>query len=176
MKRLVIVLLFTSLISGCDLGVRENLKDLTLHSPVLLDSWATQKVKPGQVWKVFLAGEDQDGDMRLIVSAIAPRNRQVLNYESTFLRGNNRKAFSGYLYASTPASFSLNGERFVVSFFIRDASGRKSNPVSFWIDFVQEETGYELPEKWRSAANNRLGGIFGDYLNNYVRRLKFPRR
>jgi len=63
---------------------------------------------------------------------------------------------------------------FHLTISIRDKTDRKSESVAFLLRFTSESDA-ELPEKWREASDNRLGIIFSDYFNNYVRNVESPR-
>ena len=63
---------------------------------------------------------------------------------------------------------------FHLTIYIRDKADRKSDSVGFLLSFTSESDA-ELPEKWREASDSRLGIIFSDYFNNYVRNVESPR-
>jgi hypothetical protein len=171
-RSLLIVALATSIL-GC--GELWKLVPLEPGSkPVILVSYAPQKVKPGEVWKIFLRAEDKDGDMKDIVATIIPASQSFLTYSLAFIREEEKGALAGYLFIKTPPSPYLHHEMFHLSIFIRDKAGRKSDSVGFLLNFTSESD-VELPEKWLETSDNRLGIISPDYFNEYVRELTSPR-
>jgi hypothetical protein len=142
--------------------------------PVILDSFAPQKVKPGTGWRIFLEAEDKDGDMKDIVVSISPASRSILAYSFASIRQEERGSLAGYLFVKTPPSPYLQNEIFHLSIFIRDKTERKSDSVGFLLRFTSKSD-VQLPEKWREPSENRLGIIFPEYFNNYVREIDSPR-
>ena len=146
------------------------------HSPVILDSYASQNIKAGKVWKIFLEAEDKDGDMKDIVAAIAPAAQSFLSYSFVSIHEKESGHLAGYVFVRTPLSTSLQGKIFSMTIFIRDKEGRRSKSVGFLLRFTEEiEAESELPEKWEHASTNKLGGVFPDYFVEYVRELNSPR-
>lgn len=173
MKRWLVILGLTSTIFGC--GELWKLVPIEPGSkPVILDSYAAQEVKPGEVWKIFLEAEDKDGDMKDIVASIAPASGNFLTYSLALIREEERGSLGGYLFIKTPPSLYLQNKMFHLTIFIRDKGERKSDSVGFLLSFTSAGDA-ELPEKWLEASNNRLGIIFPDYFNEYVRELQSPR-
>ena len=175
MKRYLAVLLLTTTILGC--GELWKLVPIDPgNKPVILDSYAPQNVKPGGVWKILIKAEDKDGDMEDIVAKISPAGMSFLTYSITPIHEGERGEFAGYLFVKTPPSPYLRGKMFHLSIYIRDQEGRKSDPVGLLLHFNgKSEAESTLPEKWQFASRNRLGGIFSDYLVEYVRELTSPR-
>ena len=175
MKRYLAVLLLAATLFGC--GELWKLVPVDPgNKPVILDSYAPQNVKPGEVWKILIKAEDKDGDMKDIVAKIAPAGASFLTYSITPVHEGERGECAGYLYVKTPLSSYLRGKMFHLTIYIRDEEGRKSDPVGFLLQFNgRNEAEFTLPEKWEFASSNRLGGIFSDYLADYVRELTSPR-
>ena len=175
MKRCLVILMLTTTISGCGELWKQGTIDLG-NKPVILDSYAPQNAKPGEVWKILIKAEDKDGDMKNIVAKISPAAMSFLTYSITSIDKEERGEFAGYLFVKTPPSPHLRGKMFHLTIFIRDKEGRKSNSVGFLLHFTgKSEAEFELPEKWQFASTNKLGGIFSDYLVEYVRELTSPR-
>jgi len=173
MKRFLLIVSLSASILGC--GELWKLVPIEPGSkPVISDSFAPQDVKPGTGWKIFLAAEDKDGDMKDIVAAIAPASQSFLTYSFAAIREEERGWLTGYLFIRTPPSRHLQNEMFHLTIFIRDKADRKSDSVGFLLSFTSESDA-ELPEKWLEASDNRLGIIFPDYFNQYVRELTLPR-
>jgi hypothetical protein len=173
MKKYLSVPLLLILFSGC--GELWKLVPIEPGSkPVITDSFAPQKVKPGTGWKIFLAAEDKDGDMKDIVISISPAAQSILTYSFAPIREEERGSLTGYLLIKTSPSPYLLDKIFHLSLSIRDKTERKSDTVGFLLSFTSDSDG-ELPEKWRKASQNRLAIIFLDYFNNYLREFESSR-
>jgi len=173
MKRFLLILSLSTSIIGC--GELWKLVPIEPGSkPVISDYFAPQNVKPGKGWKIFLKAEDKDGDMKDIVATIAPAARSLVTYSFASIREEEGGSLAGYLFIKTPSSPSLQNEMFHLTIVIRDKTERKSNSVGFLLNFTSEKD-VEVPQKWLEASNNRLGIIFTDYFNDYVRELESPR-
>ena len=175
MKRYLVVLVLTTTILGC--GELWKLVPIDPgNKPVILDSYAPQNVKPGEVWKILIKAEDKDGDMKDIVATISPAGMSFFTYSITPIDEGERGEFAGYLFVKTPPSPYLRGKMFHLSIYIRDKEERKSDPVGLLLHFNgKSEAEFTFPEKWQFASSNRLGGIFSDYLLEYVREVTSPR-
>ncbi len=175
MKKYLVVLLLTTTISGC--GELWKLVPIDPgNKPAIVDSYAPQNVKPGEVWKIFIKAEDKDGDMKDLVAKISPAGTSFFTYSITSIHEGERGEFAGYLFVKTPPSPYLRGKMFHLSVYIRDQEGRKSDPVGLLLHFNgRSEAELEMPEKWQFASRNKLGGIFSDYLLEYVREITSPR-
>ena len=173
MKRYLLIVSFAALLLGC--GELWKLVPIEPGSkPVISDSFAPQKVKPGTGLKIFLKAEDKDGDMKDIVVSISPASQSFLTYSFASIREEERGSLAGYLFIRTPPSPYLQNEIFHLTILIRDKSERKSDSRGFLLNFTSESD-VELPAKWRQASENRLAIIFPDYFNNYVRERQSPR-
>ena len=175
MRRYLLVLVLTTIIFGCGELLKHGTIDLG-NRPVILDSYAPQNVKPGEVWKILLKAEDKDGDMKDIVAKISPAGRSFFTYAITPIHEGERAEFAGYLFVKTPPSLVLRGKMFHLTIYIRDQEGRQSDPIGLLLHFNgRDEVESTLPEKWQFASTNKIGGIFLDYLVEYVRELTSPR-
>jgi len=174
-KKYLVVLVLTTTLLGC--GELWKLVPIDPgNKPVILDSYAPQNVKPGEVWKIFIKAEDKDGDMKDIVAKISPAGMSFLTYSITTIHEEERGEFAGYLFVKTPPSPYLRKKTFHLDIYIRDKEGRKSNSVGLLLHFTgKSEAKSELPKKWQFASTNKLGGIFSDYFVEYVRELTSPR-
>ena len=114
--------------------------------------------------------------MKDIVAKISPAGMSFFTYSITPIHEGERGEFAGYLFVKTPSSPYLRGKMFHLTLYIRDKDGRKSDPVGLLLHFNgRSEAEFMLPEKWQFASSNRLGGIFSDYLLEYVREVTSPR-
>ena len=175
MKRCLVVLVLPLTIFGCSELLTHGTIDLG-NRPVILDSYAPQNVKPGEVWKILLKAEDKDGDMQDLVAKISPASGSFFTYAITPIHEGERAELAGYLYVKTPPSPFLQGKMFHLTIYIRDQEDRQSDPLGLLLHLNgRSEAEFTLPEKWQFASTNRIGGIFSDYLLEYVREVTSPR-
>jgi hypothetical protein len=79
----------------------------------------------------------------------------------TYIKEADREGFAGYLILRTPRDYWLLQEYVEATLTIQDCEGNKSEPVNFTLRF-DNKSGFgpqEVPDKWQTAANNKLGTI-----------------
>jgi hypothetical protein len=79
----------------------------------------------------------------------------------TYIKEADREGFAGYLILRTPTDYDLLQEYVEATLTIQDREGNKSEPVNFTLRF-DNKSGFgpqEVPEKWKMAANRKLGTI-----------------
>ena len=127
--------------------------------PIILDSYAASKIQPGETWRIFLSGKDNDGDMKDITAMLVEPGNVISPVSFTRIKEDKDRAeFSGYLYLHTPSESSFLGRKFLIKVQIRDRELSRSEAVKLPLTFanVPKEN---IPEKWQTAAKHRLGGI-----------------
>jgi len=77
--------------------------------PVITQSFASNEIRPGETWKVYLNAHDPDGDMKQIVCVIEQPGVGVYPAAYTRIKADNRKELSGYIYLTT---FDVNYSSF----------------------------------------------------------------
>lgn len=133
--------------------------DLVLHGPVLEDSFAFSSIQGGP-WLIFLEGSDAGGDMRYFwfeVTQLGGRS----STEIVYLRGQNRRSFSGHVAIYFPAPF-VGWKTVRAEIRIKDTDGNYSAKRVHEVK-VGMPTRETLPDKWRPALGNRLGNIYFDF-------------
>ena len=158
-KSLLIVVIIV-LVAGCAVckGVRTPDQD---EPPVILGSYAAEYIRPGASWRVYLKAQDADGDMDAIVAQIWQPGVGYYPTDFTYVEGENREGFSGYVFLKSFPDRRLLRDQFHLEAFVRDCGGNKSETIKLTLRFDNRE-GYgrlEVPEEWREAANNELGVI-----------------
>jgi hypothetical protein len=131
------------------------------NPPLFEDSSALSSIWDGQMWKIFIEGSDPDGDMQHIWVVVTQYGGNMWSNHSVPLTGENRSHFSGYLALYTPR-LRQGWERVRVDMKIRDEAGHYSNERSQEV-MIGASPGGVIPEKWRPAAQNRLGTIFFEF-------------
>jgi hypothetical protein len=124
-------------ISGCaHMGesLEEKEKVYGPNPPAIGKSFASDQLRPGDLWKIYIQASDPDGDMESIVSVVEQTGTGAYPPSFTRIKAENGKEASGYIYLITngPSGFDfLYNQQLTVSIHIRDKAGHTSQPVSF---------------------------------------------
>ena len=103
----MLIVALTVLIAGC--GELWKLVPIDPgHKPVILDSYASQNVKPGTVWKILVEAEDKDGDMKKIVAAIAPGPQSFPHLFLRLYSGRRRERTSCWIYLCQDSALTIS--------------------------------------------------------------------
>jgi len=97
--------------------------------PQFEDSFAVSSIRPGENWRIFVKGSDPDGDMTHIWVVVSQLGGNMWSNHIIRLKGNESKAFEGYITLPTPHFFPRGGWQYVrVEMKIRDKAGVYSQP------------------------------------------------
>ena len=162
LKKAWIVLAMVAILWGCE----KPPKFEQTHSgdkgqaPVIEDYYAVKAVRPGETWNIYLQAKDEDGDMKYIAATLHGAGTGYDTSE-TYLKGENRAEFAGYLLLETPPDRALvtSRESLSMKIFIRDWAGNQSEAIDLPVTFVEHETHESIPGKLQDAAKHRLGAI-----------------
>ena len=169
LKKNVILFLLFALVAGCSTykGVKTAQDGGT--PPMILDSYASESVRPGATWRVFLKTHDADGDMQSIIAQVIQPGVGYYPVDFTYIKGADREGFAGYLILRTPIDSNLLQEHIELELTLRDYEGNKSEPVKYTLRF-DLKSGYgpqEVPEKWQAAAKRKLGTIMVEIRSSF---------
>ena len=138
-KKLFVLAIALLLIAGCaamePVEVREKMYGKGV--PVITQSFASNEIRPGDTWLVYLNAHDPDGDMKQIVCEIEQPGVGVYPVSYTRIKEENRKELSGYIYLTTlhVNYFSFNFINLTLRVEIQDRAGHYSAPVFFPLSF-----------------------------------------
>jgi hypothetical protein len=138
-KKLFVLTIALLLIAGCaamePVEVREKMYGKGV--PVITQSFASNEIRPGDTWLVYLNAHDPDGDMKQIVCEIEQPGVGVYPVSYTRIKEENRKELSGYVYLTTlhVNYFSFNFINLTLRVEIQDRAGHYSAPVFFPLSF-----------------------------------------
>ena len=162
LKKNVLVILLLILLAGCTVCKGVKTAQGGDEPPMILDSYGAESVRPGATWRVFLKAQDADGDMHSIITQLVQPGIGYYPPDFTYLKGADREGFAGYLILRTPRDNNLLLWEYVeATLTIQDCEGNKSEPVTFTLRF-DSKSGFgpqQVPEKWQTAANRKLGTI-----------------
>ena len=100
-------------------------------TPVITQSFASEEVRLGETWKIYLNASDPNGEMTKIY-AIVEQPGQVNPVSITKISKENAKELSGYIFLSTaPPATPLDGTSLNLTIQIQDRSGNFSQPAVF---------------------------------------------
>ena len=149
-------------VSGCatmmDMQARE--KTYGKASPVITASFASQELRPGDSWKIYLKASDPDGDMQSVVAVVEQKGLGPYPISYTRLKEGNQKELSGYVFLNTSGPFGdswLYSYSFTVTIQIKDKAGHVSQPGSFKVSFNNRVT--QQPPPSGTFEENSLGPI-----------------
>ncbi len=103
-------------------------------APVIIQSFASARLRPGDTWRVYLIASDPGGEMENIVSTI--QQPGVGTYQASFtpVPSEYGKELNGYISLSTSALDELDGVYLTLTVQIQDRSGAYSQPAEFRVD------------------------------------------
>ena len=131
--------------------------------PTILDVYAVSAIQPGRNWKVFLRVKDDDGDMKDITAMLLEPGNVISPMSFTRIKAKkDRGKFEGYLYLTTPRRVSFYGRKFVIQIQVRDRALNRSEAIKLPLNFGSSAK-ENIPERWQTAADNRLGRIMIDF-------------
>ncbi|KPK94981.1 MAG: hypothetical protein AMJ94_00610 [Deltaproteobacteria bacterium SM23_61] len=103
--------------------------------PVILRSFASREICPGDTWKVYIHASDPGGDMKTIICAISQPGRGSYPVSYVSVPKGQGGEFSGFIYLNTGAGQSLPFIHLTLQVEIQDRAGNLSRPVSFLLAF-----------------------------------------
>jgi hypothetical protein len=134
MRKNFLIAILLLLLAGCSIMEPVKVREQKYGSnvPVITNSFAAQKIRAGDLWKIYLEASDPDGDMKTIVCSI---DQPGVSYPSSFtrIREGQRKNLSGYIFLTTKPGINL--VNLTLNVQIMDEAGHYSAPVSFRLVF-----------------------------------------
>ena len=130
------------------------------NSPEITKYGAVDRLRLGDVWKVYVAAEDLDGDMDVIEFDLHQPGQGWYTSHRRRLQGEESKAFSGYFFLNTPRRvWSLRYLTLTLKFEIRDKGGHKSEVINLPLTLVGHTVEQPIPAGFTEEENRPLGPI-----------------
>jgi hypothetical protein len=135
------------------------------RGPLITHAFTVEKIKYGDILKVYIEAEDPNGKMARIAAEVDQAGYG--RYPITFvkLEPTDRKHFKGYLqwntFSSKTATLS-EGTPITLTISVYDQSGSRGNSLTFPILFesgVKRASSYPLPSPFDQGDMRRLGSI-----------------
>ena len=132
----------------------------TKDSPsVITFSYAQEKIRQGDIWKIYLSASDPQGSMLQIVCIVRKAGTPRFRPSTLYLKKDMQKQFSGYLAFHTGSALNWSGEEFVLELSILDRAGNVKGEVNFPVEFDGGGPTKPLPPELEKELNRRIGYI-----------------
>jgi hypothetical protein len=135
------------------------------HAPIITNAFAVDKGHNGYIWKIYIEGEDPDGDMLRIASVVEQPGMGRYPIDWIFIKPPFQKHFKGFLQWNTYGAYAFDLREWTsitlkVSIF--DKVGNESKEVILPFTFqtgVKDPYNYQLPAPFDQGNLVRLGYI-----------------
>jgi hypothetical protein len=107
--------------------------------PIITNGFAVEKGVYGYIWKIYLEGEDPDGEMLRIASVVDQPGYGHYPTDWIYLKPGFQKHFKGYIQWSTFSSKGIalkEGDQIILRVSVIDNLGNESNEVVFPFTFI----------------------------------------
>ena len=138
------------------------------RGPIITHAFAVEKGKYGYIWKIYLEGEDPDGQMLRIASVVDEPGAGRYPTDWVYLKPQYRSHFKGYLQWNTfsmHVAYMPEWTQITLSVSVLDKAGNESNEVVFPFTFesgIKDQYKYELPGPFDQGDLVKLGNIMID--------------
>jgi len=114
---------------------------------VIVQSFASKEVRPGDVWKVYLKASDPEGRMKYIFATVSQPGANPYPVSIIRIKGENQKELSGYIYLNTIPAAQSNFFNLTLSLTVNiQGAGGFSQPAVFPLSFQERATQGAPPE------------------------------
>jgi hypothetical protein len=105
--------------------------------PMIVKSFASQELRAGDVWKVYLKASDPEGKMGYIFVTISQPGVGTYPVSILRIKGENQKELSGYIYLNTAPALPTEFFNLTLTLAvnIQGKGGVFSQPVFFPLSF-----------------------------------------
>jgi len=131
--------------------------------PAITHVFAVEKGYYGYVWKIYIEGEDLDGDMLRIASTVDQPGFGRYPTDFVYLKPQFQNRFKGYLQWNTFSSktnYLREWTQITLMISILDKAGNESNTIILPFTFVSGATRtYDLPPPFDKGDLPKIGNI-----------------
>jgi hypothetical protein len=173
MKRIAAVVLTGALVTlffnpGYSKSLAEWLVKPGGSAPVITHSFASEKLSPGDIWRIYLEANDPDGDMRRFVCVFNQVGYGPYSAEYVIVKKQYREKMKGYLYFLSTAGAGLRMPEWTqlkLTLYIQDKGGNSSNKVEFPLVLSRGARQESPPAPFDSGQLAKLGAISVELVN-----------
>ena len=163
---LILIGLWLVLLSG---GVQAQPRLGGTPGPIITHSYAIEKGRYGDVLKIYIAAEDQNGDMLKVATSVQQVGYGRHSTDWIYLKKEYQSRFVGYLQWNTYSSkyTSMMEWAYInITVSVFDKAGNESNFVVFPFEFISEVISNPPPPAPFDKANiPMLGHVHIDLYN-----------
>jgi TolB-like protein len=133
--------------------------------PVITHAFTVEKIKYGDILKVYIEAEDPTGDMFKIATVVDQAGYGRYPASWVYVKPTDRKHFKGYLQWNTFSSQTgilPEGSQIYLTVSVFNKFGIQSNAFAFPITFesgVKRASSYQVPSPFDQSDVTRLGYI-----------------
>jgi len=141
------------------------------NAPVITHAFTIDKIKYGDILKVYIEAEDPHGEMMKIATVVDQAGFGRYPTSWVYLKETDRKHFKGYLQWNTFSSKTVTlseGTPITLTVSVSDKSGNQSNAFTFPITFesgVKRASSYQVPSPFDQSDVKKLGSIDIDLMD-----------
>ena len=141
------------------------------NAPVITHAFTIEKIKYGDIPKVYIEAEDPTGDMARIATVVDQAGSGRYPTSWVYLKPTDRKHFKGYLQWNTFSSktpYVSEWTPITLTVSVLDRFGNESNAFAFPITFesgVKRASSYQVPSPFNQSDVTRLGSIDIDLMD-----------
>ena len=137
------------------------------RGPIITHAFAVEKGKYGFIWKIYLEGQDPDGQMLRIASVVDEPGVGRYPTDWIYLKPQYRSHFKGYLQWNTfssKAGYMPEWTQITLRVSVLDKAGNESNEVVFPFTFeiTPDQYKYKVPPPFDQGDVVKLGNIMID--------------
>ena len=134
------------------------------HAPIVTHSFAVEQGPYGYIWKIYIEGDDPDGDMFRIASVVDQVGYGHYPTDWIYLKREYGQHFRGYIQWNTfspAASYLMEWTQITLKVSVFDKVGNESNVIVFPFTFelVKGQYEHKPPSPFDQGDLPRLGNI-----------------
>jgi hypothetical protein len=134
----------------------------TKGEPIIINfAYAPEKIRQGDIWKIYLSVTDPEGKMHRVFFRIEQRGGDdAYNSSFIYLKKGMEKEFTGYFALNTRVPKEVNElDHFVLDLSILDRAGNERKTFRFPVEFGAAQPMRPLPPEMEKDLNRRIGNI-----------------
>jgi hypothetical protein len=141
------------------------------NAPVITHAFTVDKIKYGDILRVYIEAEDPQGDMMKIATVVDQAGSGRYPTSWVYLKPTDRKHFKGYLQWNTFSSktpYVSEWTPITLTVSVVDKLGNESNAFVFPITFesgVKPASFHQLPSPFDQSDVKKLGSIDIDLMD-----------